>query len=309
MSTVIVDGNNVARMAFGQAGLMYNGRRTEIVKIGLAMIRSYLEEFNPDVAMVCWDGGRDSHRTLLFPEYKKKKKDLTQAEVLEKAVFFEQLGCLRGALHGLGLAQYRCLHREADDVIYTIIKQSRRDIGELGETVVISTDMDMFQLFSVAECLRIYSPIKKTSINKESAEDMFGFPMDYFMMYKAITGDASDNLPGIHGIGPVGAKKIIKSFVDEKFVISPSDRVLKLFMEKQEDYDKMLDLVSMIEIPRREIADGRTENQLGATTLFQNAIDIYKEFGFEVGGLGKFIAPFDRYVRLRNRGGWPEEAA
>jgi len=305
MDNLIIDGNNIAHMAFGIAPLQFNGQRTELIKVGLNMISAYLNEFYPNNVKIVWDGGHDSYRTKLYPDYKRKKKELTDAELSEKNIFFSQLGALRQCLHLLGITQYFCKGREADDVIFTILKKMLID-NEVNTAVLISTDQDMLDLFNTSEYLLIYSPIKKKLINKKSAEDMLGFPITYFKMYKAISGDPSDNLPGIYGIGPVGAKKIIKDFINEKF--NPlHDTVSKLFVEQQEVYDQQLELVSLREIPYNEIVAGKISDDIAVEDVFQNAITIFKQYGFGIDNLGKFILPYDRYIRLRNKERWMDK--
>jgi len=74
MKILLIDGNNIAHMAYHIGIMLSNsGERVEVLFNGLRMIRGYLQEFEPDRVVVVWDGGRDERRKDAFPDYKKRK--------------------------------------------------------------------------------------------------------------------------------------------------------------------------------------------------------------------------------------------
>jgi len=217
--TLIIDGNNFGWRGFGRAPLFYNGQRTEAVFIGLTMLKKYLQMFCPSECIIAWDGGRDASRTSIYPEYKKKHRVLTDAERAEQEIFFGQLRALQSILTRFGFPQYRLRGREADDVIFTLIAEEMAASGtvdNLKDYVIISTDQDYFQLFDYGSLgnIKVYNPAtEKVHDEKSVAKDM-GFPPSYYLYWKAIVGDKSDNLPGVRGLGPVKAKGLLSVLVE-----------------------------------------------------------------------------------------------
>lgn len=100
---------------------------------------------------------------------------------------------------------------EGDDVIAWLCKRVS------GRKVIVSADQDMLQL--IDDKTIVYSPIKDIIIDKNNFEDVVGVPLDQFIRYKALMGDKSDNIPGLHKCGPKTASKMIKQF--------PTDELLR----------------------------------------------------------------------------------
>jgi len=93
---------------------------------------------------------------------------------------------------------------EADDTI-AYIADMYKDISK--KITVVSTDRDFYQL--VSDKLQVWSPIKKKMYDTQAIIDEFGVHPNNYVVYRTFTGDVSDNIPGISGIGP---KTILKTF-------------------------------------------------------------------------------------------------
>lgn len=300
MKILILDGNNISWMAFGRSPLVFNGQRTELVKIGLSMVRGYLEQFRPDFCFMIWDGGRNKQRTELYPEYKKRSdKELTEVEVREKESFFQQLSQLRDALQVFGIDQVRCTGEEADDVIFTLVDKFAEELPE-SEVTVVSTDQDMMQLFLVADNVKVFSPVKNKLYGAAcEVERELGFPLQYLIAYKAMVGDSSDNLPGIRGIGPAGAKTLIQFFVDgiqTPKVVS----LLKKWDMKQ--FEKMVNLIMFMDVGFTAVARANVTVNVELNDLHYNAQQLCEQYGFDqwLQSMASFVDPFDSYLRRRS---------
>ncbi|HNX00497.1 MAG TPA: DNA polymerase I [Candidatus Cloacimonadota bacterium] len=95
---------------------------------------------------------------------------------------------------------------EADDVISSLAKKYK----EQYDIVVISGDKDFAQI--VEPSIKLYDPYKETFTERGEIEEKYGVKPEQFIDYLAICGDASDNIPGVKGIGPKGAATLLQTY-------------------------------------------------------------------------------------------------
>lgn len=298
MKILLVDGNNLGWRSFGQAPLTYEGKRVEMIFIGLNMLRKYIADFEPDDCCVIWDGGHDSRRKNLFPQYKKKKKKpLTEAEEREKDAFFWQLKEFQKVLGSFEIPQIRCKGREADDVIYNIITKTKSDLVEF---VLVSTDKDFYQLLDCPKNVRIYSPGKKKEVIVEDVEKEFGIPIEHYVEYKAMVGDPSDNLPGITGVGPVAAKWLVNNVICfegvGKTITEADKRRIQLLYDNMDRLKLMEELIKFMDIGSEEIEAGKFGTRTHMLAGYQERILwVLEKYGFErfLDKFEWFFSPFE----------------
>jgi DNA polymerase-1 len=97
---------------------------------------------------------------------------------------------------------------EADDMIATVVKFAK----EKGYNVrVVSHDKDLYQLID-DDKVTIVDAIKRKSVNEKACYEKYGVTPKQFIDYQAILGDSADNVPGVKGIGKVGAEKLLKEY-------------------------------------------------------------------------------------------------
>jgi DNA polymerase-1 len=132
---------------------------------------------------------------------------------------------------------------EADDAI-AYIAQMYEDTCK--KITVVSTDRDFYQL--VDDRIQVWSPIKKKMYDVEAVQEEFGVHPNNMVIYRSFTGDASDNIPGVNGIGPKTILKLIPELaqpaeysVDE--LLDKSRNNLK----ESKSYQKILDNARIIE--------------------------------------------------------------
>jgi DNA polymerase I len=108
---------------------------------------------------------------------------------------------------------YRTLGREgfeADDIIATVVKYAK----DKDYTVrVVSHDKDLYQLIEDGKIV-VVDAIKRKSMDEEACFEKYGVTPKQFIDYQSILGDSADNVPGVKGIGKVGAEKLLKEFGD-----------------------------------------------------------------------------------------------
>lgn len=292
---LLIDGNNISYMGHGRV-MSHEGVRTETIFTGMNMVRGYLDEFRPDRVAVVWDGGRDPRRMMQYPEYK-KRKEKTELEKAEVQVLYNQMDILRESLKQLGLTQFKVPGREADDVIYSLIKNITENVQEAVEFVVVTTDKDYFQLFNLKYTVKIFNQVKKKLWDLVDWEQEFGMPYDAYLDYKAIVGDPSDNLPGIKGIGPKGASVIIESMHGDKDEWTPGEmKTLTKFMKNEDQWNLMYQLMEFLEVPWEEVARSKDKVDIRRVDdLYNKALEIMNEFGFQrmLDKFQYFIEPFE----------------
>ena len=108
---------------------------------------------------------------------------------------------------------YKTLGRvgfEADDMIASVVKHAK----DKGFNVrVVSHDKDLYQLIDDGKIV-VVDAIKRKSMDEEACFEKYGVTPKQFTDYQAILGDSADNVPGVRGIGKVGAEKLLKEFGD-----------------------------------------------------------------------------------------------
>lgn len=206
MRLLLVDGHYyLYRSFFAIRGLKNSrGEPTNAIYGFLKALRKMLTDLRPDRAAVIWDCGLPERRTHLQPDYKQNRTEMPldlrpQEDWLQKHTPL------------LGVACLETPNTEADDLIASYAKAARRD----GAEIVISTnDKDILQL--VDDHIRIYST-NKTDL-KEGAFALLGpdevalkwsVPAAHIADVLALTGDHSDNIPGVPGIGEKTAAALV----------------------------------------------------------------------------------------------------
>jgi|WetSurSiteA1Bulk_404760.scaffolds.fasta_scaffold00111_17 DNA polymerase I len=304
---LIIDGNQVLHRACRSSSALTTsvGLRTGGVYGVLQTIRDALvldNCFYPyNKAIIVWDGGRSTRRQDILSTYKHGRSlGKTDKEAKEYLNFFvSQREILEDISPYLNLGQIRLFGREADDVICKI---SYSWVGESSNTVVIvSEDQDFYQL--VSDSVSIYHPGKKITVDCENFESIVGVPMDGFLLFKAICGDSGDNIPGVHGTGPVTAAKIIKSYEDDlaEWCSNQIDRKIKAVAENISIVNRNLELMDLYEEAFIESEEEKIKELLCSRERNDLDLCVPKFMGFEFKSITKNFSiwslPFRRLYR------------
>ena len=162
---------------------------------------------------VLFDAGRDTFRTTLYPEYKAHRPPVPEDLV-------PQFAAIREATRAFNLP---CLERqglEADDLIASYAKQAQ----EHGyDVVIVSSDKDLMQL--IRPGVRLHDPIKDRPIGEAEVVEKFGVVPGKLVELLALMGDASDNVPGVPGIGPKTAAELLATYGDLDTLLARADEI------------------------------------------------------------------------------------
>ena len=299
MKSIIVDGNNLGWMAYGIVPLTHNKKRVEAIFVGLNMVLSYLRSFEPDKLCMVWDGARDAERLKIYPDYKRRTKELPEGEKEERDLFFGQLRELQDLMRSFGIPQYKLKGREADDVIFSIIETSNWD----GQSIIVSTDKDFFQALADKN-ISVYNPVKKMIVAVEDVEKRFDVPIEHVLEYRAMVGDPSDHLPGVKGLGDKWAawlvNNIIHGDVEVEDVSKAQASKIKLLFDNLDTYNLMKELMAFKKIGGDELERGRFEDRPGDLGELQERIIVaLNDYGFEkhLNNLPSFMKPLEKLWR------------
>jgi len=298
---LVIDGSNLAHRAFQAASLEFEGAGVEVCRIGILSLRTLMQQFSPSKVFVVWDYGRDSQRLALYPAYKKADKEKSVEEKEKIAEYFRQVSEFEKFIQVSGITQYKVKGREADDIIYSLLAH---EIVPKGETIVVSTDQDMLQLFSSFDYIKLYQPTKQTIITKAIAEEEIGIPVSWWVKYRALSGDSSDNIPGIKGIGPKKAKKLVDYIRGVGKM--PADKQSVGFLRSEierKDWEKWQEIIRFISVPKDEILAGEILAETNCREVVDKTFAFCKEKGFSwiCNQFDDFIQPFILHCRQRKK--------
>lgn len=205
---VLVDGHSILNRAFYGLPDLTNseGQHTGGVYGFLNILLKILEEENPQYLTVAFDLSAPTFRHEMFQDYKGTRKPAPPE-------FREQVPLMKEVLKTMGVNCVELTGYEADDLLGTMAKKSEIKGVEVS---LVSGDRDLLQLASDKIKIRI----PKTRAGKTTIEDYYAkdvqeqylvTPTEYIDV-KALMGDASDNIPGIPGVGEKTATKIIAEY-------------------------------------------------------------------------------------------------
>ncbi|MGF7229158.1 MAG: DNA polymerase I [Candidatus Saccharibacteria bacterium] len=231
---VIIDGKSVFyRGYYAMPNLTTkDGTPTGGVYGFAVMALEIIKRLRPEYVCVAWDkaGTNTRSRRALYPPYKGNRKP-------PPPDFYEQIPILHDMLESLGWPLYEADDYEADDLMGAFAKQ----VGPKGvESFLITSDLDVLQL--VNEHTHIYT-IKKGLSNielfdVEHFEEKYGVSANQWADVKALKGDASDNIPGVAGVGEKTALQLIKDYKTLDNVYAHLDDIkptLRAKLEKDKD--------------------------------------------------------------------------
>ena len=177
-----------------------------------AIAMEIVSKLSPNQVVVAWDSHTSgAKRREIYPEYK-------AGRVKPGDDFYAQIPLLKELIDSLGWTFVELDNYEADDIIGTLSLQADNVMGSDGkceyETYIISSDLDMLQI--VDENTRMWRILKGFSnieeIDVAEIEAKYGILKSQFLDMKALKGDASDNIPGVPGIGEKTAVKLLNDY-------------------------------------------------------------------------------------------------
>lgn len=199
-TTVIIDGNNYIHRSWHVASIQKSSSQYMHMYIFLTSVKKILNLFSPSDVIVCWDhrisNDNTNFRYIENPEYKGTRDQNKNDEVLKHST------ALQNVLLSLGVENMFPNNMEADDVVSYLVDNL------YGNKIICSADKDLLQFIN--EDVSVFNPNTKSLVTKENFSEVVGIDIKYYILYKSIIGDSSDNIKGLYKFGPVKTKKYIR---------------------------------------------------------------------------------------------------
>ena len=205
---MVIDGNSIINRAFYGIRMLTtrDGTPTNAVYGFLNILLKLVEEETPQALCVTFDRKAPTFRHLAYEGYKAQRKGMPE----ELAA---QLPLMKDVLDAMNIPRYELDGWEADDIIGTI---SVKDAAAGWETVIVTGDKDSLQLVTDATRVKLVTTRMGQTTTREMTPDAFrevyGFDPIHIIDLKALMGDASDNIPGVKGIGEKTAMDLIQRY-------------------------------------------------------------------------------------------------
>ena len=213
----IIDAVNLLFRAYYAISPMtnLNGESTHALYGFIRSVYKLIKDFSPDYLICVFDGPDNKRsRTKIYNEYKSHRTSmpLDLVEQLQRVLYFCEIsGIPFLSIEGI----------EADDTIGSIAKWAEK---EGSEVFICSSDKDLCQL--VSEKIHIIHLHKDNLlIDKQKVKDQYGVEPAKIVDFLAITGDTSDNIPGLEGFGPKTASLLLNQYGSLEEILANSSKI------------------------------------------------------------------------------------
>lgn len=225
MDLYLIDGHSYFYRAFHAIRNLSNskGVPTNAIFGFTNMLFKLVRERKPDAIAVVMDSPGPTERHKIYEQYKAQRPE-TPGDLIS------QIPHLKKIISAFNIRSFEMPGLEADDIICSIAKKAAAE----GLNVYILTgDKDMMQV--VGSNIRIYDPMKELLIEDKDVVERYGVPPSRMAELMALTGDTSDKIPGVKGIGEKTAKELLSETSLDDLIAHPekirNERVRKMITE------------------------------------------------------------------------------
>ena len=219
MKLMVIDGNSIVNRSFyGVRPLTTrDGLYTNAVYGFVTTLQRLLDEEKPEALCVTFDRREPTFRHLEYEGYKAQRKGMPEE-------LAQQMPVLKEVLDAMDIPRYELAGYEADDLIGTI---SRKCEAAGWECVVVTGDKDSLQLVTDRTKVKLVSTRMGQTTTKdmtpETFREAYGFDPIHIIDLKALMGDASDNIPGVKGVGEKTAMALVQRYqtIDALYAAMP----------------------------------------------------------------------------------------
>lgn len=224
---LLVDGNSMLfrtyyATKYGRQMSTSQGIPTNAVFGFIHLLKKAISQIQPDAMLVAWDAGKPTFRHEQYAEYKGTRKELDEELII-------QMPIVREFLDEAHITRYEQEGYEADDIIGSMASQTP-DM----DTYILTSDRDMLQLIDpTTKVLLMKKGLTELDVVDEKELDArYGLKPAQIIDLKGLMGDASDNIPGVKGVGEKTALKLLKDYDTVEGVYDHLDEVKGKMKEK-----------------------------------------------------------------------------
>lgn len=270
---VLIDGNSLLNRAFYALPLLTNsnGKYCNALYGFTNIIIKLITEQKPKYMAVAFDLKHPTFRHEKFEGYKGKRKP-TPPELVE------QIESMKEILKIMGIKILQQPGFEADDLIGTMSKKFNI------KTIVVSGDKDLFQL--IDKNVEVWHTKKGISdiikLNEEKLKEFMGVTPLQIIDLKSLMGDASDNIPGVEGIGPKTATDLLTNYSTLNNIYCHLDELKKSVQEKLVKNKETAYLSKWLATIKTDVPlDVNLQDCLIQFPFNQDVLNVFKEYEFK----------------------------
>ncbi len=223
----IVDGSYLLYRSFYAIRPLYTstGIPTQATYGFARALKKIIDDFDPHHLVIAWDTKGPTFRTEMYAAYKATRQSPPSELLLQKKDIID-------LVQAVGICQVAQSGFEADDIIYSLVHDNPSR-----EIVLVCPDKDLFQLLGPK--VKVFDPFKGRLFDQQIYETEKGMPVSKIPFYHSLLGDASDNIPGVAGVGEKTALDLVNQFesLDDLYANLNNvkkDRV-RILLETQKD--------------------------------------------------------------------------
>lgn len=270
---VIIDGNSLINRAFYALPMLksLSGKPCNAVFGFINMILNLISSEKPKYFACVFDAGKHTFRHNLYSEYK-GKRDKTPEDLLE------QLPILKELLSAMGIKTLEKSEIEADDIVGSLTRKFDEQF------ILISGDRDLLQLIndntSVWLTQKGISNVLK--LDRQGLKREYNLTPEQVIDLKSIMGDSSDNIPGVQGIGKVGATKLIDEYGSLENIYQNIDKITGSTQKKLIEHKDMAYLSYKLATIKLDVEiDARLEDFELHLPFSQKVYEMMQELDFK----------------------------
>ena len=274
---ILVDGNNLMFRSFYatlySGSIMTNkeGFPTNALYGFVNMLNKIIAEEKPEYIMVAFDIGKTFRHEKY--DYYKGKRDETPDDLKK------QFPIAKKILNAMGIKYFELAGYEADDIIGTFAKKV--DENKDFNATIISSDKDLLQLISDDVDVKLLKPKDYIRMNREVFFETYGLEPIRMIDLKSLMGDASDNIPGVKGIGEKTAIKLLQEYGTLDGVYENIDNIKGALHDKlASDKDNAYMSYDIATIFREVPIDTSFDNIKYTGNESEELIDIFNDLDF-----------------------------
>ena len=215
----------------------------------LNMSSKLLNEQKPKYIAYCFDTKEKNFRYEMYSEYKANRSEMPE-DLIPQVPYVAKL------VNALGLPAFEKIGLEADDIIGILQKYAQEQNLNV---VIVSGDKDFAQF--VNDRVKLYDPMKEQWFDRAAVVEKWGVEPEQIVDYLSMVGDSSDNIPGISGIGPKGAQKLLQEFGSLENVYNNLEKISNLKLR-----EKLLNSKEMAFLSKK-LVQIVTDNRIGIQSL------------------------------------------
>jgi DNA polymerase-1 len=211
----LIDGNSLLYRSYYAIRQLSNseGFATNAIYGFLLALRKLIDSESPHYLGIVFDSKGPTKRHEVYPDYKATRKPMPEDLVPQVPVLHEVLDALK-------IPIFTKPGYEGDDILGSLTEKAR---GQDVHVVIVSHDKDLYQL--VDETTSVYNPVRNLYMDGDMVKEAFGVRPQQIVDTLALWGDASDNIPGVAGIGEKTAKNLISEFGSLDELLSHLDKI------------------------------------------------------------------------------------